>query len=60
MPKKYFKEFLEFLDINESKFFEIRDKFTNFELFKSGNNSKLEKTQDNELILQDLWYSSFD
>lgn len=59
-PKKFFKEFLEFLSISEDKFFEIRDKFTNYQLFKTNNNSKLEKTKDNELILQDRWYKSFD
>ncbi len=59
-PKKYFKEYLEFLNISEQKFFEIRDKFANYELFKTGNNSKLEKTDDNDLILNDMWFKSFD
>ena len=59
MPKKYFTEFLSFLDISEEKFFEIRDKFTNRELFKTGNNSELKKSNDNKLILEDIWYESF-
>lgn len=59
-PKKYFKQFLEFLEITEDKFFEIRDKFSNRELFKTGNNLELNKTKDNDLVLQDIWYKSFD
>jgi N-acetyl sugar amidotransferase len=59
-PKKYFKPFLEFLEITEDKFFEIRDKFSNRELFKTGNNLELYKTKDNDLVLQDIWYKSFD
>lgn len=59
-PKKNFKYFLEFMDLSEKKFFEIRDKFTNNELFKSGNDFKLKKNKDNQLILEDLWYESFD
>lgn len=59
-PKKYFKRFLEFLEITEDKFFEIRDKFSNRELFKTGNNLELNKTKDNDLVLQDIWYKSFD
>jgi len=60
MPKKYFKEFLLFLEISEEKFFEIRDKFTNRELFKTENNLELKKSDDNKLILEDIWYESFD
>ena len=59
LPKRYFKNFLQFLDIDEEKFFKIRDKFTNNELFKTGNDSKLKKTKENELILEDIWYESF-
>ena len=44
----------------EERFFEIRDKFTNHELFKTGNNLHLKKTKKNELILEDIWYESFD
>jgi len=60
LPKRYFDEFLQFLDITEDRFFEIRDKFTNHELFKTGNDLNLEKTKDNELILKDIWYTSFE
>ena len=60
LPKKYFSEFMEFLNIKEERFFEIRDKFTNHELFKTGNNLHLKKTKKNELILEDIWYESFD
>jgi N-acetyl sugar amidotransferase len=59
-PKRYFKEFLEFLDINEEKFFEIRDKFTNQQLFKTDNNFDMMKTVDNDLILKDIWVDSFE
>lgn len=59
-PKKYFKEFLKFLDINQDKFFEIRDKFTNHELFETDNHYKLKKDNDNLLILNSEWYKSFD
>ena len=33
---------------------------TNHELFKTGNNLHLKKTKKNELILEDIWYESFD
>lgn len=59
-PKRYFKEFLKFLDINEEKFYEIRDKFTNQQIFKTDNNFNLMKTTDNDLILKDIWIKSFD
>lgn len=59
-PKKYFKEFLNYLEISENKFFEIRDKFTNYELFETDNNLKLKKSKDNQLILNNEWYKSFE
>ena len=59
-PKKFFKEFLNYLDISEEKFFEIRDKFTNHELFETDNNLKLKKQYNNQLILNQEWYRSFD
>jgi N-acetyl sugar amidotransferase len=59
-PKKFFKEFLNYLDITEKKFFEIRDKFTNFELFETNNSLKLKKQNNNQLILKEEWYKSFD
>jgi N-acetyl sugar amidotransferase len=59
-PKKYFKEFLNYLDISEEKFFETRDKFTNHELFETDNSLKLKKQNNNQLILNEEWYKSFD
>ena len=59
-PKKYFEKFLSFLDISEEKFFKIRDKFTNLQLFENNNKLELKKKNNNELILNDVWHSSFD
>ena len=59
-PKKYFKEFLDFLNIDEKFFFEIRDKFTNRELFETDNNYAIKKDKNNQLILNNTWYKSFE
>ena len=54
--QKYFKEFLDFLNIDEKFFFEIRDKFTNRELFETDNNYAIKKDKNNQLILNNTWY----
>ena len=59
LPKKYFKEFKEFLNISEKYFFDTIDRFVNTELFKSLN-GKLIRKWDGNLELQDHWYDSFD
>ena len=38
-PKKYFKEFLNYIDINEEKFWNIVDRFRSPHLWKKQNNN---------------------
>ena len=59
MPRRYFKEFLEFLDIDEKQFFSTVDRFTNPLLFKKNNKSLYLRDKDQNLILEDIWYDSF-
>jgi hypothetical protein len=60
-PKKYFKEFLEFLKIDEEYFIKNRNKFTNHFLFKKDDNKNEFLCDHNQnLILEDIWYKSFD
>ena len=40
LPTKYFKEFLEFVNITEEHFFKTRERFTNPILFKKINDNK--------------------
>ena len=60
VPKKYFKEFLEFLDITEDHFYKTRDRFTNPVLFKKDDNDNFSYNNDKNLILNKTWYDSFD
>jgi len=59
LPKKYFKEFLKFLDINENHFFKTRDRFSNPVLFKKDEKNNFMRGNDDNLLLKDLWYESF-
>jgi len=59
-PKKYFKEFLEFLNISEEQFYKKVDQFANKKLFEY-NESKKEflRDSDNNLIPRKIWLDSF-
>ena len=59
IPRTHFREFLDFLKIDEEYFIKIRNKFTNPILFKKGNNQELLMDKNNELILEDDWLKSF-
>ena len=60
LPRKHFKEFLEFLNITEEYFFKTRERFTNPILFKKINDNKFAQGNDNNLLLNKLWFDSFD
>ena len=59
IPRTYFNEFLDFLNISEEYFIKIRNKFTNPVLFKKDNNQELMMDNNGELILEDDWLNSF-
>ena len=60
LPRKYFKEFLEFLNITEDHFFKTRDRFTNPVLFKKDENNNYMRGNDDNLFLQKFWFESFE
>lgn len=60
LPRKYFKEFLKFLNITEDHFFKTRDRFTNPVLFKKGENNNYMRGNDDNLFLQKFWFESFE
>ena len=61
VPKKFFIEFLEFLNIDEKEFIRVRDKFTNPTLFKQDNQDRyILSNNDIDLTLRDEWFNSFD
>tara|TARA_B100000579_G_C22782844_1_gene830269 strand:- start:191 stop:1363 length:1173 start_codon:yes stop_codon:yes gene_type:complete len=60
IPRTNFKEFLEFLDIDEEYFLKIRNKFTNPILFKKDNNHEFLVDDNGELIIEENWLRSFD
>ena len=60
LPRIHFKEFLEFLNITEEHFFKTRERFTNPILFKKINDNKFAQSNDNNLLLNKLWFDSFD
>ena len=60
LPRKHFKEFLEFLNITEDYFFKTRDRFTNPWLFKKNENNNYVRGNDDNLFLQKLWFESFE
>ena len=59
IPRTHFREFLDYLEIDEEYFIKIRNKFTNPILFKKGNDQELLMDKNNELILEDDWLKSF-
>lgn len=59
LPKRYFKEFLNFLNIDEDYFFKVVDRFTNPILFKKDNKGKLLRMWDDNLVLDKIWFDSF-
>ena len=59
IPRTHFREFLDFLNIDEEYFIKIRNKFTNPILFKKDNNQELITDNEGELILEDDWIKSF-
>ena len=59
IPRTYFKEFLDFLNIDEKYFLKIRNKFTNPILFKKNNNQEFLTDKNDDLIVEDNWLNSF-
>ena len=59
LPKKYFKEFLEYLNIDEEYFYNTVDKYANPYLFKKDNNGRFIRNDNNNLIANDVWHNSF-
>ena len=59
VPMKNFKKFLKFLDITEDHFFKTRDRFTNPILFKKDVAHNVAYGNDKNLLLNKLWYDSF-
>ncbi len=59
-PKKYFKEFIDFLDITEDQFYKKVDQFANKKLFKYDENKKeFIRDTNNDLIPNKMWMDSF-
>lgn len=59
-PKKYFREFLEFLEISEEQFYKKVDQFANKKLFEYNDNKKeFARDKDNNLIPKKIWMDSF-
>ena len=59
LPRKYFEELLDFISIDEDHFHNNVDKFANPFLFKHDNKGKFNRMWDENLILEDFWYESF-
>ena len=59
LPSKYFKKFLEYLDISEDYFFQTVDRYANPYLFKKDNNDKFIRDENSNLIVNDTWHDSF-
>ena len=60
LPKRYFKEFLDFLKISEEQFFMKVDEFANKKLFEFDENKKeFIRDLDNNLIPKKIWMDSF-
>jgi len=60
IPRQNFQEFLDFLDINESYFFDTVDRFANPGIFKTDGQGKFIRSWDDNLIRNEDWYKSFD
>jgi len=59
LPKKYFNEYLDFLNIDEDYFFKTVDKYANKYLFKKDNKDQFIRDSSDNLILNDIWLNSF-
>ena len=59
IPTKYFKEFLEFLNITEKYFLTKRDHFANPILFKKDDSNNYLYSNDNNLLVNKIWLESF-
>ena len=60
LPKKYFQEFLSFLEINEERFYKKVDQFANRRLFEYNENKReFLRDNDNNLIPTKIWMDSF-
>ena len=59
LPRQHFEELLDFLSIDEEYFHNNVDKFANRFLFKH-NDDKFSRMWDENLVLNDFWYDSFD
>ena len=59
IPIKYFKEFLEFLNITEKYFLTKRDHFANPILFKKDDSNNYLYSNDNNLLVNKIWLESF-
>jgi len=57
LPREYFKEFLEFLNITEDQFYNYVDKFANPKLFKN-DGEKFYRSNDHNLIPTQQYYDS--
>lgn len=60
LPRQHFDDFLEFLKINESYFFDTVDRFSNPEIFKTNASGEFIRRWDDNLIKNKDWYKSFD
>ncbi len=60
LPRQYFQEFLDFLEINEDYFFKTVDRFANPILFKKDQKDDFIRMWDDNLVLEKIWYDSFD
>ena len=60
LPRRHFQEFLDFIEITERYFFETVDRFANPVLFKKNKKGNFMHKWDGNLILDDIWYKSFD
>ncbi len=60
IPRRFFTEFLKFLDIDENHFFSVIDRFANPLLFKKNNKNEFLRDDEENLIPNDIWYNSFD
>jgi N-acetyl sugar amidotransferase len=59
LPRRYYDEFLEFLEIDEHGFLKNVDKFANPFLFKHDGKEKFIRSWDDNLIPEAIWYDSF-
>ena len=52
IPLRYFDEFLEDMELDRPKFYEIVDKFANKNIFELDTNGNFKRTSDGNLILK--------